>query len=127
MSQSPFDIPTPMEEGEQEELPPNPPSPMDQPPLSQQPEVETVNEDDENLADHVKDRRQPGEPNRNDDPLDLKFDFMHKENPTVEGLPPEEMLDRTFLMPPAEDGTRVRAKIIERVDNTKKNSNNTRT
>ncbi|CAB9529561.1 expressed unknown protein [Seminavis robusta] len=105
MSQSPFDIPTPVEKGEQEELPPNPPSPMDQPTLSQQPEVETVNEDDENLVDHVKDRRQPGELNPNDDPLDLKFDFMHTENPTVEGLPLEELLDRTFLMPSAEDGT----------------------
>lgn len=29
--------------------------------------------------------------------------------------PPEELLERTYLMPPEEDGTRVRAKIIEMV------------
>jgi len=35
------------------------------------------------------------------------------DNPVLpNGLPPDKMIDRTFLMPPKEDGTRHRAKII---------------
>ena len=32
------------------------------------------------------------------------------------GLPPEKLIDRTFLMPPEEDGTRHRAKIMKMID-----------
>ena len=40
---------------------------------------------------------------------------LFTENPTVSGLLPDQMLGRTFLMPEAEDGSRERAKIIERI------------
>lgn len=38
-------------------------------------------------------------------------DFPNTENPTAPWLPPEEMIDRSFLMPPAEDGSQVRAMV----------------
>jgi hypothetical protein len=41
---------------------------------------------------------------------------LRTENPTVDPLNPDNLVDRTFLMPPKEDGTRVRAKIIKRVN-----------
>ena len=118
MNHSPFDIPPDHDPGEIEEDVPDedvPDSPMDRP-LRQQPEVETVDED-EHLADHLKSRRKTGEPNPDAEPLDLKHEFLHTENPTESRrLPPDQMKDRTFLMPPAEDGSRVRAKILDRVD-----------
>ena len=41
--------------------------------------------------------------------------------PTVKTiLPPEELIDRTFLMPPREDGSRYRAKIVQKLTNYKK-------
>ena len=43
-------------------------------------------------------------------------DFLKMDAPTQPDLPLEEMIDRTFLMPPMEDGSRVRAKIIEHVN-----------
>jgi hypothetical protein len=42
---------------------------------------------------------------------------LRTENPTVDPLAqPDNLVDRTFLMPPKEDGTPVRAKIIKRVN-----------
>lgn len=46
----------------------------------------------------------------------LNSGSLKTESPTVPGLLPEDMIDRTFLMPPQEDGTRVRAKIVQRVN-----------
>jgi hypothetical protein len=45
--------------------------------------------------------------------------------PTVSKiLPPEEMVDRTFLMPPREDGSRYQARILHRVDKYKEGLEN---
>ena len=44
---------------------------------------------------------------------------MKAANPTIPNLPPEEMPGRSFLMPPQEDGIRVRAKILKRIRSTK--------
>ena len=105
---------TPTEKGTVNEA-----TPMDEPKLSDRPEVETVDEDEEFMNPDAKTKRKPGEPNPDEDPLELKFDYMQPANPTIPGLPPEEMINRTFLMPPADDGSRVRAKIIERINHHK--------
>ena len=120
MNMNPFDLPDAIDEGES---PPDllddeaeiPKSPMDEPPLKEMPEVETVNEDDDNIAVHQKDPPPQGTSTA-EDPMKLNKKLMKAANPVDAGLPPEEMIDRTFLMPEAEDGTRVRAKILERVD-----------
>ena len=94
-------------EGEQLD---EPETPMDGPSLRDTPIVETIDEDEENLADHLKEPvREEGEPIRFTEPLKT-------DNPTAGCLPPEQLIDRTFLMPPQKDGTRVRAKIIKMVD-----------
>jgi hypothetical protein len=104
LTNNPFDIDqTDPEEGETEEGEST--DPMDDPPLSEQPVVETVEEDED-------------EPERPTTKESTKFDtdFLRTDNPTQPSLPPEEMIDRTFLMPPAEDGSRVRAKIIQHIN-----------
>lgn len=98
------------EDGEKKE-----PSPMDDPPLSQTPVVETVDED-EDLADHLKQQRGPHDPNPNLEPRRFDTENLATDLPTEPGLPPERLIDRTFLMPANEDGTRVRAKIIEAIN-----------
>ena len=69
--------------------------------------METVDEDDEDDQNFM-----------DKDAVHKKvFDFLKTDNPTVERrLEPDEMLERSFLMPPGEDGSRVRAKIMERVN-----------
>ena len=96
-------------------------SPMDDPPLKDQPVVETV-EDDEDLAPHLREPEiKPGEPNPENKPKDFSLEPpLETPNPTIKGLPPDKMIDRTFLMPPQPDGTRLRAKIVEKVNATKK-------
>ena len=76
-------------------------SPMDDVPLSGQPTVETV-DDEEDLADHLRQpKRKPGEST-------LILESLRTDNPTEPNKPPpDQMLERTFLMPPEEDGTRV--------------------
>jgi hypothetical protein len=78
-------------------------TPMDDLPLRDQPLVETVNED-EDLSPHLRERNEDGT-------LNLDSKEMSSLNPTVPDLPPGEMIDRTFLLPPEEDGQRYRAKI----------------
>ena len=46
---------------------------------------------------------------------------LKMKNPTEPGLPPDELIDRTFLMPPTDNGTRLHTKIIERVEEHKAN------
>ncbi len=49
--------------------------------------------------------------------MDFTFENLKTDNPTVSiRLPPEEMIDRTFLMPPEEDGSRCHAKIVKLID-----------
>ncbi len=91
-------------------------SPMDDSPLHQNPEPEIDENDENDVGPHCRDETRTSL----DQPYDFSRDSLRTENPTVPGLPPEEMIDRTFLMPPQEDGTRFRAKIIKRVQAHKK-------
>ena len=81
---------------------------MDDPPLKDQPTVESIDED-EHIAEHLRDSDEQGMQNFLAEPL-------RTDNPTEkEKLPPDEMIDHTFLMPPRPDGSRIQAKIMERV------------
>lgn len=93
------------------------PSPLDDPPLSQQPEITTVDED-EDIAPHARVRK-PGAPNPDNVPIDFSAEQPTPPNPTDKGLTPDEMLDRTFLMPPRDDGSRQRAKILNIIQENK--------
>lgn len=85
-----------------------------------EPFVETVEGDDDEdddkppLKDNVKERL------GKDKPRDFRAENLKTPNPTVKGLSPEDMIGRTFLMPPEEDHTRHRAKIIGLVEDYKK-------
>ena len=94
-------------------------TPMDSPRLSETPEVMDVTVDEEHMNPGAKPSRQLGEPNPSGAPLDLSLENLDTNNPTVPGLSPDDMIDRTFLMPPADDGSRVRAKILEQVQDMK--------
>jgi hypothetical protein len=90
-------------------------SPMDDPPLQTLPEVTTVEEEDLQLPPGAV-KPLPGE-STDDKPFDFRHGNLRTDLPTEKvQLPPEEMIDRTFLMPPEEDGSRFRAKIIARVN-----------
>ena len=66
-------------------------SPMDDPPLKDQPPVETA-DDDEFVADHIRDpQRQP------DDTVEFVLDLLRTENPTTPGLPLTRWATGPFL------------------------------
>jgi len=94
-------------------------SPLDQPPLRDTPVVETIDED-EDLAPHL--RKKGGtevpkeQPDVTPEMVDFVLESLRTVNPTASRLTPEEMIGRTFLMPPKDDGTRHRAKIIDKVN-----------
>ena len=96
---------------------------MDDPPLKDLPQVTTVAEneaDDTDTAHHVREQL-PGQSVLRDTPYDFSAEPLRTEMPTVKTiLPPEELIDRTFLMPPREDGSRYRAKIVQKLTNYKK-------
>ena len=48
--------------------------------------------------------------------LDFTMDKLRTDGKVEKDLHPEDMIKRTFLMPPMDDGSRARAKIIERID-----------
>jgi len=77
-----------------------------------QPTRKWTAQDQDNLADHLK-HRKPGEENPLDKPLKFGKRALQTLNPTEDNLKPEEMIGRTFLMPPTADGSRHRAKIVE--------------
>ena len=110
------DVPT--EIGETQEQPtderPGYHSPMDDVPLRDAPFPETVDEE-EDLAPHLQRGIKPGDANPNNEPITFGLEPMTAANPTELGLSPEEMINRTFLMPPEQDGTRVRAKILRQI------------
>ena len=90
-------------------------SPYDDPSLRDTPVVETVDDEDD-LSPHLKQpERKPGDPNPQNIPRDFTLEDLSAANPVSPNLPPEEMIERTFLMPEEEDGSRYRAKIIERI------------
>jgi Reverse transcriptase (RNA-dependent DNA polymerase) len=82
------------------------PSSMDGQRLKDRIPVETIDPEEE-LAEHQK--------RGFDTSVDTKFTLngLKTINPTIPNLSPEEMVHRSFLMPPGQDGSRVRAKIIE--------------
>ena len=75
-------------------------------PLKDQPNVETADEDKEDMAPHLREKRKKGEPNPEQTPYDFAFENLRTTNLTEPGLPPDELVDCTFLMPPEEDGSR---------------------
>ena len=90
-------------------------SPMDEVPLKEREEVVDHDQDEVPYKEHIKDKPYPDR-KKADDTMDFSQEFLRTDGNTIPvQLPPEEMLERTFLMPPAEDGSRVRAKILERV------------
>ena len=90
------------------------PSPMDDPPLSEQ--SEPIFDEQEELPPHLHDPHPWGAPNPEQVPRDFSGQNLRMENPVESStLPPEELIDRTFLMPPEEDGSRYRAKIMEMI------------
>jgi len=92
-------------------------SPMDDTPLDQRPEV-MFSDKDEDLPPHLREPRPYGAPNPEEIPRDFSGQTLRTDNPVLPGsIPPDKMLDRTFLMPPEDDGTRHRAKIIALIDN----------
>ena len=56
--------------------------------------------------DDIKSKTRPKE-----EPIEF-VESLDTPNATVKGLKPEDLPGRTILMPPNEDGTRVRAKIL---------------
>jgi len=91
-------------------------SPMDDALLDQLPEV-LFPDKDEDLTPHLREPRPCGAPNPKETPRDFSGQFFHTENPVLpNGLTPNKMIDRTFLMPPEEDGTRHQDKIIALID-----------
>jgi hypothetical protein len=75
-------------------------------------------EDQEDLSGHLKERK-PGEDNPLQKPLKFSKRALKTLNPTDRDLTPEEMIGRTVLMPPAEDGSRHRARIMSKVQDLK--------
>jgi hypothetical protein len=86
-----------------------------EPAFKDRPVVETV-DDEEDLPEHAK--PQPlGRDNPEKKPRNFDGECLDTHNPTEQRkLKPEEMIDRTFLMPTEDDGTRHRAKIVERIE-----------
>jgi len=82
--------------------------------LRDQPTRKWTAQDQDDLANHLK-HRKPGEENPLDEPLKFGKRAPQTLNPTEDNLIPEEMIGRTFSMPPTADGSRHRAKIMESV------------
>ena len=100
-------------------------SPMDDAPLrDESPVVETIDLDDaeDNPEEFVKarNRRQPGEPNPDEDPLEFLPGELDQARPLKKLLKPEEMVGRSFLMPEKSDRTRERARITELITDCQK-------
>ena len=83
-----------------------------------QPTRKWTAQDQDNLADHLK-HQKPGEENPLDEPIKFGKRALQTLNPMEDNLKPEEMIGRTFLMPPTADGSRHRAKIMESAHNVK--------
>ena len=89
-------------------------SPMLNTPLRDEPSKKWTEQDQLDLPEHLRNRK-PGEKNSLDEPLKFYKKALHTLNPTEKDLTPKEMVGRTFLMPPAPDGSRYRAKIMSTV------------
>jgi len=80
--------------------------------LRDQPTRKWTAQDQDDLANHLK-HRKSGEENPLNKPLKFGKRALQTLNPTEDNLKPEEMIGRTFLMPPTADGSCHRAKITE--------------
>ena len=89
-------------------------SPMMNPSLKNESDKAWSEEEQSLLAEHLKNRK-PGENNPLQEPIKFHKKGLHTLNPVETGLKPEEMIGRTFLMPPTADGSRHRAKIMSEV------------
>ena len=113
VSNNPFSVEDSIstEEGEQADPEiPTDPSPMDDPPLQARPTIDSLSDDDEDVAPHLRSEFDKDEA--------TKFIIQNLKtlNPVeTKKLSPEEMINRSFLMPASNDGTRLRATIRERV------------
>jgi len=91
-------------------------SPMDNTPLDQRPEA-MFPDKDEDLSPHLREPRPYGAPHPEETPRNFSGQTLHTDKPVLpNALPTDKMLECTFLMPPEEDGTRCRAKIIALID-----------
>ena len=75
--------------------------------------AEWVEAEEQDLPPHL---RKPKE----GEPLNLKHSLMDNPNPTFKRLKPSEMVDKTVLLPPNEDGTQYRSRILECIEEYKK-------
>ena len=91
-------------------------SPMENPPLKDMPAPDLPEPED--LPPHLRD--QGVNEDKTKPEVEFILDSLKTPNPVQPNLPPDELIDRTFLMPPKRDGTRYRAKIIERIQEHKK-------
>ena len=96
-------------------------TPMDDGPLRDEPPVvETIDLDDpeDNPESFIRERnrRKPGEPNPNEDPLEFMPGELEQARPIEEILPPKELIGRSFLMGENADKTRDRAIITELIE-----------
>ena len=87
-------------------------SPMEHPPLKDLRPPEELDPEDE-LPEHL--RKDPTQ-DKNVPEVDFTLNSLKNPNPVETGLSPDELIDRTFLMPPQSDGTRHRARIIEKIE-----------
>ena len=93
-------------------------TPMDSAPLNNRGDPLPLQEED--LPDHLKDPKRPDTLNPEGEVIKFYHENLRTENAIVKGLPPEELPERSFLMPCQDDSTRNRAKIIELIENYKK-------
>ena len=95
-------------------------SPMDSPPLRDEPDqpIESMFHDPEDRPEQLDPTNKPGREKKEDNeaPLDFSTDPLETPNPTVRELTADDLVGRSFLMPPKEDGSRYRAKIVEKMN-----------
>ena len=89
-------------------------STMTNPSLKDEKSKKWTEQDQSELPEHLR-QRKPGEANPLEEPLKFSKRALRTLNPTESGLTPQEVIGRTFLMPPTQDGSRYRAKIMSRV------------
>ena len=108
------------EEGEKEE---KQPSAMSEPKLVKLPIPDELPGMDKDLPYYVPPSDKPykvlvtlNKDGITQDMLDFTMDKLRTDGKVEKDLHPEDMIKRTFLMPPMDDESHVRAKIIERIN-----------
>jgi spermidine/putrescine-binding protein len=82
------------------------------PPLKDNPLAPPA-DSEEYLAEHAREPPARGQPNPENKPRNFIGEFLGTPNPTQKDLAPEDAIGKSFLMPPEDDGTRHRARIME--------------